>query len=78
MVAIEAAVAKQRGAQDDIQVLSRAPCDMAQCRTAGQIRSYERDLRQRDERLGQPLGERHRSLCSDEVPIEAATSTEGQ
>ena len=53
-------------------------CDMAQCRTAGQIRNYERDLPQRDERLGQPLGERHRSLCPDEVPIEAATSTEGQ
>ena len=51
---------------------------MAQCCTAGQIRNYERDLHQRDERLGQPLGERHRSLCPDEVPIEAATSTEGQ
>ena len=33
MVAIEAAVAKQRGAQADIQVLSRAPCDMAHCHT---------------------------------------------
>jgi hypothetical protein len=37
LVAIEAAVAKQRGAQADIQVLSRAPCDMARCHTCSQI-----------------------------------------
>ena len=48
-------------------------CDIAQWRTAGQIRDYERDLPQRDEchALRQHFGEFHCSLCADSVPIEA-------
>ena len=47
--------------------------DIAQCRTAGKIRNYERDLPQRDERLGQPFGELNCSLCADVVKVEAAS-----
>ena len=49
------------------------PRDSAQCRTASKIRNYKRDLPQRDEQLGQPLGELNCSLCADVVKVEAAS-----
>ena len=55
--------------------MSHPQCDMALRHTTGKMRNYERDLPQRDERhaLRQHLGEFHCSLCTEVVPIEAAS-----